>query len=238
MEKNDVATTSEMDGDGIIAKQNQTVKSMENEIENLKKKYEEAAETLKQKQNQIKTLEENQRKSDEELKGKGNEIQNWRKKYEEAFENGKKSMESEIENLKKKFKEATENMIGKENKLEEDYLKNVAENQQKFDKELQGKLLEFAKWKKLYEDSSRDLESIKTRFLGPIDTKVQLFSKAEEENWNRCCQYISDKLRFKQDLRTRSKIIRRKLTSIENIQKEAKLRYKLCKWGRNSIIKI
>lgn len=66
----EIATSSELNGEGVIAEQRVTIKSMESEIEKLKKKYEEAIEKLNKKENQIENLE---------------------KKYEEAVEKGNES---------------------------------------------------------------------------------------------------------------------------------------------------
>lgn len=104
-----IATSSELNGEGIIAEQKVTIKSMESEIENLKKKYEEAIEKLNEKEDQIENLKKKHELNGGEkvtiIKSMQSEIENLNKKNEEAIEELNKK-ENQIENLEQKYKEA------------------------------------------------------------------------------------------------------------------------------------
>lgn len=81
-----IATSSELNGEGIIPEQKETINSMASEFGDLKRKYEEAIQKLNEKENQIERLKKNDEKSQEELKEKENEIKKLEKKYKDAIE--------------------------------------------------------------------------------------------------------------------------------------------------------
>lgn len=216
------------------------------DIENLKKRYDETIEKLNEKLNEKQTEIENMKKHDselqEELKRKDDELENLKKQHDETIgklneklteqeyqNNGKlheealKRKDNELENLKKQL-ELANNRVKLLLSTSKEAFKSHAEA-------LKTKENEIESWKKKYEEVvekeaeiSHRLEEIKDMFFKQITTKVDL-SIDEKQSVKDCLEFINMNAVSESTPKTRNKAIKKVTRKIRNLETNAKYIY-------------